>query len=154
MEFLKPLFLFFSGIFAGLYGASVGSGGLITLPALLLIGLPIHIAIASNRLAAVGGEFIAALRFHKAKESNLKISIYLGILSALGSFIGSNLVLKLEDSFVKLLTAIFLGMLLLFLIFKGVSFSKWVEVTDSPAMKNSLNVDGKSLTRSTQLWEV
>ena len=48
---------------AGYIDAVAGGGGLISLPAYLLIGLPPHSAIATNKLSSSFGTVFATLRY-------------------------------------------------------------------------------------------
>ncbi len=52
--------LAFAGFFAGLVDAIAGGGGLVTLPALMAVGLPPHIALATNKGQAVFGTITSA----------------------------------------------------------------------------------------------
>lgn len=50
---LKFIFLFFgAGLLAGTVDAIAGGGGLISLPLLISAGLPIHVALGTNKLQA------------------------------------------------------------------------------------------------------
>jgi uncharacterized protein len=53
------------GLFAGFIDAVVGGGGLLSIPALLTIGMPPHIALGTNKLAACFGSFTASLTYYK-----------------------------------------------------------------------------------------
>ena len=48
---------------AGLVDSIGGGGGLISLPAYLFAGLPVHMAIATNKLSSACGTSLAAVRF-------------------------------------------------------------------------------------------
>ena len=56
---------------AGLVDAIGGGGGLISLPAYLIAGLPPHTAVATNKLSSACGTTLATLRFIKNKLVNL-----------------------------------------------------------------------------------
>ena len=115
---LKILFTFFGGIVAGLYGSSVGSGGLVSLPVLILVGLPTHIAIATNRFAAAFLEVTAALRFRKEMRFNIPFALQLGALAAMGAIIGSNVVLSIEPQMLNSVVAAALVWVLCILILR------------------------------------
>jgi len=119
IEFLIYPFVFSGGFIAGLYGSSVGSGGLISFPTLLLVGLPTHIAIATNRLAAVFLETSAAVRFHKEGAFKLQFGILLGLIAAIGSFIGSNIVLNMQKELLDQVVVAALSFTFLFFLFNG-----------------------------------
>ena len=50
---------------AGLVDAIGGGGGLISLPAYLLAGVPVHQAIATNKLSSACGTALTTVRFIK-----------------------------------------------------------------------------------------
>ena len=95
MELIFLFILFIGGIFAGLYASNVGGGSFVSFPLLILSGLPIHIAIATNRFSAVILEFFSAIKFYKEKKIDLKMGLILGVIASIGSFIGANIVFKL-----------------------------------------------------------
>lgn len=70
MEFLEPSTLIILGLvafIAGFIDAVAGGGGMLTVPALLSIGLPPHIALGTNKLAATFASSTAALTYFKKK---------------------------------------------------------------------------------------
>ncbi|MCP3700913.1 MAG: TSUP family transporter [Aliivibrio sp.] len=70
MEFLEPSTLLILGLvafIAGFIDAVAGGGGMLTVPALLSIGLPPHIALGTNKLAATFASSTAALTYFKKK---------------------------------------------------------------------------------------
>lgn len=86
---------------AGLVDSIAGGGGLISLPAFLLSGLPAHIAIGSNKLSSSIGTTVSTARYCKNGYFNKKI-VPFSILAALaGSFIGARLVLFTSDAVLK-----------------------------------------------------
>lgn len=66
------ILFFFIALAEALIHAIAGGGGLITIPALLALGLPPAVAIATNKVGAVGGSFSAALHFIRVKEISLQ----------------------------------------------------------------------------------
>lgn len=51
---------------AGFVDAIAGGGGLIALPAYLMTGLPVHMAIGTNKLSAGMGTAVATWRYFKS----------------------------------------------------------------------------------------
>jgi uncharacterized membrane protein YfcA len=119
MEPMYTIILFAGGTLSGLYGSTVGSGGLVSFPLVLLTGLPIHSAIATNRFGATMLELASAARFHKEKQLNFKLGLLFGLAAALGSFIGSNIVFNIDEKYLNLIIAIVLISVFLVLIFKN-----------------------------------
>lgn len=75
---------------AGLVDAIGGGGGLISLPAYLLAGVPIHNAIATNKLSSTCGTALATIRFIRQGLVNWKLSVPTIVCAILGSYIGAN----------------------------------------------------------------
>lgn len=82
---------------AGLIDAIGGGGGLISLPAYLIAGLPPHTAIATNKLSSTCGTTLATFRFIKNGLVNFKLAIPAVIAAIAGSSIGANLNLLVDD---------------------------------------------------------
>lgn len=55
---------------AGFIDAIAGGGGLLTVPALLTAGLPPHVVLGTNKLAATFGSFTASLTYYRKKLFN------------------------------------------------------------------------------------
>ncbi len=83
---------------AGLVDAIGGGGGLISLPAYLIAGLPPHAAIATNKLSSTCGTTLATLRFIKNKLVNFKLALPAVIAAVMGSAIGANLSLLVTET--------------------------------------------------------
>ncbi|MDO5538868.1 MAG: sulfite exporter TauE/SafE family protein [Eubacteriales bacterium] len=93
---------------AGLVDSIGGGGGLISLPAFLLAGLPPHTAIATNKLASSVGTTVSATRYCKNGFFD-KAPALPGIIFALcGSSIGARLVLHTSDAVLKKMMLIIL----------------------------------------------
>lgn len=60
------LLLFMTGLLAGTVDAIAGGGGLISMPVLMSIGLPPHIAFGTNKLQGSIGTMVAARRYWRA----------------------------------------------------------------------------------------
>lgn len=71
MDFvLDPSLLLLLGavaFFAGFIDAIAGGGGLLTVPALLTAGLPPHLVLGTNKLAATFGSFTASYTYYRKK---------------------------------------------------------------------------------------
>ncbi|MDU7469951.1 MAG: TSUP family transporter, partial [Serratia marcescens] len=84
--------LFAVALLAGFIDSIAGGGGLLTVPALLAVGVPPAQALATNKLQSVGGSFSASLYFIRRRAVNLndqKLTIFLTLI---GSIAGAILV--------------------------------------------------------------
>ena len=86
---------------AGLVDSIAGGGGLISLPAFLLAGLPAHNAIATNKLSSAIGTTVSTARFAKNGYIKLKLALPCIVLSLTGSVTGANLSLLVSDTLLK-----------------------------------------------------
>ena len=112
MDPLKILATFLVGFFASFIGSMVGSGGLISIPFLILIGIPPHTAIATHRVGAVGLQLGALARFAKSKEIIWKYVAPFSLLALFAAQIGARLLLQTDESILKkIIVAIMLVML-------------------------------------------
>lgn len=87
------IFLFVAAFIAGFIDSIAGGGGLISLPALMVAGLPPHIALGTNKLQSMCGTFFATINYAR-KDKILWKAALIGIpVALLGSAIGSKLTL-------------------------------------------------------------
>ena len=75
---------------AGFVDAIGGGGGLISLPAYLISGVPIHNAIATNKLSSACGTTLATIRFIREGLVNWKLAVPTIVFAVLGSSLGAN----------------------------------------------------------------
>ncbi|NJL23006.1 MAG: TSUP family transporter [Leptolyngbyaceae cyanobacterium SM1_3_5] len=89
MDWTFLIGIFAAGLLAGFVDAIAGGGGLILLPAVLLSGLPVGAAVATNKLCGTFGALTSSLRFAQAKQVNLTACLWMGIPAAIGALLGS-----------------------------------------------------------------
>ena len=82
---------------AGFVDSIGGGGGLISLPAYLLAGLPAHMAIATNKLSSTCGTTVATARFIKQGLINWKIAVPSIVAAIIGSSMGARLSLHIPE---------------------------------------------------------
>lgn len=89
-------------VFAGsLLDAIAGGGGLITLPAYLLAGLPPHNAIATNKLSSSIGTTASTVRYIRNRCVDWPTALPSAALAVLGSVAGAKLVLAIDDNVIR-----------------------------------------------------
>lgn len=86
---------------ASLLDAIAGGGGLVSLPAYLIAGLPPHNAIATNKLSSSIGTCASTARFIKNKCVDWPTAIPSAVLAVLGSIAGAKLILAIEDNVIR-----------------------------------------------------
>ncbi|MDP5276756.1 TSUP family transporter [Chengkuizengella axinellae] len=111
------LLLFIVAIIAGWVDTIAGGGGLITIPSMILAGLPPSTALATNKLQGSSGTFISTMFFLKKGAIDLK-SMRLSILMTfLGSILGGWLLLQMNADNLQMILPfmlVFIGIYFLF----------------------------------------
>ena len=103
---------------AGLVDAIGGGGGLISLPAFLIAGLPPHAAIATNKISSPFGTALATYRFAKAKLINLKLAAPAIVAAICGSFIGAQISLRVPEHILSYVLMVILPLSAFFVLNK------------------------------------
>lgn len=102
----------------GIIDAVAGGGGLVTLPAYLLAGLPPHLASGTNKCGNFFGTLLAAGRFLKRGDVHIP-SALAGVLGALvGAGLGTRLNLLVPDQYLYYLMLAVVPIMAAFLLFK------------------------------------
>ena len=112
MDILQLFTLFVLGICTGVINTIAGGASLLTVPLLVIMGLPANAANATNRLGVFSQTLTASLSFNKRHLLNKKLVILLAIPSFLGSMIGAYLSIDISK---KTIALIILSCLLLIL---------------------------------------
>ena len=110
MEILTVIILLIGGLFSGVINTIVGGGSLISVPLLIASGLPVHLAVGTNRFAMVFNTGVGAIDYHKKVKYNIKLGLFLASFASVGSYLGANIVLQIDE---KLLEYIIGGLMLI-----------------------------------------
>lgn len=103
---------------SGLVDSIAGGGGLISLPAYLLAGLPPHAASATNKCGSVFGTLLSTLRFLKHSRVHLKAAAISAVTALAGSSLGARLNLYLPERYLRYVLIVALPAIALFLLFR------------------------------------
>ncbi|AUG80342.1 membrane protein [Kitasatospora sp. MMS16-BH015] len=97
MTFWECIAVLLAGVGAGTINAVVGSGTLITFPALLAFGIPTVTANVSNTIGLVPGSLSAALGFRRELAGQRARLLRTGGAALLGGLLGAVLLVKLPS---------------------------------------------------------
>lgn len=118
MEFLKICLIVCPLIFLGSFVDSVaGGGGIITLPAYMLAGLPVHTASGTNKLVAVFGSITSSYGYLKSGNVMVRIALLSALGSLLGGALGTRLALFIPETTLEIIMMIVLPVVAIFLSF-------------------------------------
>lgn len=113
-------------LIAGFVDSIAGGGGLISLPAFMFAGLPVHASLATNKLQATMGTAVATFRY-AMNGFMVKELVVVGIVCGLiGSTVGTSLALIASDYLIKVLMLIGLPFVA-FYVLRTKNFDKYAE---------------------------
>lgn len=96
-----------------------GGGGLISLPAYMLTGIPVHVACASNKFSACTGSIVSAIRFYKNGKIHVRGALISAVLALAGAVIGAKLNLMIDAGVLKKIFLVILPAVAVFVLFGG-----------------------------------
>ncbi len=101
LELSTLLVLSLCSIIAGFIDSIAGGGGLLTIPALLSVGIPPAQALATNKLQSSFGSFSASFYFLRRGYIDLKLIRNAILFTFIGSACGTLLVQQIDPSSLK-----------------------------------------------------
>lgn len=103
---------------AGFVDAAAGGGGLISLPAYYLTGMPAHFALGSNKFSSCTGTLFSTGRFLKSGSFEFRTALVSASFALMGSFCGARLALFLDDRALRVAMLILLPAAAVFLLLR------------------------------------
>ncbi len=101
LSFDVLLLLFAVATLAGFIDSMAGGGGLLTIPALLMTGMPPAMALGTNKLQACGGSLSASWYFYRKGMVDLKQIKLLIFMMFLGATFGTILIQLIDSTLIK-----------------------------------------------------
>lgn len=115
LEYLIVCPLVFLG---GFVDAIAGGGGLISLPAYMIVGLNPIDAIGTNKFSASCGTFVATMRYSRCGFIHWRELIPAVMVALIGSWIGARLALLVENDIFKVIMLVVLPLTAVFVLNK------------------------------------
>ena len=112
---------------AGFVDAIGGGGGLISLPAYYLAGVPIHHAIATNKLSSATGTLISTIRIGKSVNIRWKLIAPAVVMALIGSYLGTRLSILTDEKILRQVLLIVLPVVAFFVLRKNSLISEKTE---------------------------
>ncbi|BAH41995.1 MULTISPECIES: TSUP family transporter [Brevibacillus] len=105
------------GFVAAFIDSTVGGGGLISLPALLGLGMPPYLALGTNKLAGTISSATSSYTFIKNGKFDKKLMLILFPVSLIGAYFGAKTVLFVPQEFLKVLVVIMMALIFVYTLF-------------------------------------
>ncbi|MEM8502206.1 MAG: TSUP family transporter [Cyanobacteria bacterium P01_D01_bin.1] len=135
------------GLLAGFVDAIAGGGGLIMLPGLLVTGLPVGGAIATNKLCGTCGSFTSSLKFAQTNQISWRACALMGLPVVFGAYVGSRSISLLPTDWAEPVVIVLMVVITLFVVLKP-DFGLMV-----PSSSSTPETSGLSVRRRT-VWSV
>lgn len=103
---------------AAVVDAIGGGGGLISLPAYLVAGLPGDLASGSNKLSACCGTLAAAVKFFRSGKIMMKPALTAAVMAIIGAFFGAQLNERLSDAAFRIVLLVLVPVIALLMVFR------------------------------------
>lgn len=116
------LLLMALGMVSSFIGTLAGGGGIITLPAMMLIGIPIQYGIATNKFSSGIASFTSIIYILKHKIFTVKALLPVVIISVLGGMVGAIATTSVSEQTMNVTALV----LLAFALFVTIRNKKWV----------------------------
>lgn len=118
MDIQSLLILIFFGFLAAFIDAVVGGGGLISIPALLAVGMNPATALGTNKLAGSFGALTSTISFIKSGKVDFNIVGKLFPLAFIASILGALTATHLPPALLKPIVIVMLTLVLIYTLFK------------------------------------
>lgn len=110
--------LAFAFFIAGVIDAVCGGGGLITLPAMISIGIPVHNVTPTNQCAASFGAVVAFWRYLKNGKIYWPAALIATPTAIIGSYFGARLNQIVPESILKIIMVVLIPVVAIFVFIK------------------------------------
>lgn len=135
------IFLFVLGFLGNLIGTLAGGAGLITIPAMMLSGFPVHLSIGVNKFASVVACLANVLQIIRGKLISEKTLISAAVFGIIGGIVGGIIASNMEEQTLNVVVIILLFFALVLTIVR-----KPTELKDNRGLQHSSPLIQKVLT--------
>ncbi|MCE9678266.1 TSUP family transporter [Shewanella sp. AS1] len=107
-----------AGFLAGFIDAIAGGGGLLSIPALLTIGIPPHATLGTNKLAASFGSSIAAFTYYRKHFFTPSFWYHAAIATFIGAIFGTFIVCLIDNHWLEKLLPVIIIIIAIYTLVK------------------------------------
>lgn len=106
----SALALFVVGFIGGMVSGFIGSGGAFVLtPAMMTLGVPGIVAVASNICHKFPKSLVGAMKRHKYGQVDVKLGIIMGIFAEIGMLVGKNVMTGIKHTYGEVGTSLYVS---------------------------------------------
>ncbi len=116
-DFLKTCLIVCPLVFlAGFVDSVAGGGGIISLPAYLMAGIPAHLAAGTNKVVNGCGTLVATTKYFRSGKVRLRPAAVAAVAALLGSVLGAQLASMIPEAALKTIMLVALPCVAVFLV--------------------------------------
>ena len=112
---MMVIFVCFFVFLAGFIDSIAGGGGLISLPAYLMTGYPIHLMLGTNKTSSLCGTLISTFHYFKNAQIHIKSALISAGFALFGSYLGASFALLVDGKILKLIVLCLLPVVCIFI---------------------------------------
>jgi len=130
-----PVWLLLSlvAIAAGFVDAIAGGGGLLTVPALLSTGMPVHMVLGTNKLASTFGTATASYTFYKNKLFTPTLWVHCAVSTLIGAALGAGAVYLVSGEYLEKILPLLIIITAIYTLIKKPPCEESMKPLESPS---------------------
>lgn len=132
---MKIVLLCFAGFIAAFVDSIAGGGGLISVPAYYMAGLPSHMVLGTNKFSATCASLTSSIKYLKSGRGSKNLLKYAIPFTLIGACIGVTVALNIDE---KILSSVILIMVLIIGVYS--LFSKSLGIKENLKKVNKIRI--------------
>lgn len=121
-----------AGFLAGIINTLAGSGSIFTLPVLLFLGLPAHLANGTNRVGILTQTFVGATTLYRRGKLQLGSDVFYILPTVIGSTLGALTAVGIEERVLRITIGVVMLLLLVVILIR---YNELLRPVDAPLSK-------------------
>lgn len=134
MDVIQTLICLVAGAVAGFVGSISGGGGLLSIPVLLFLGVPVDTAIGTNRFSAFGIMAAAVPEYYRAGKIRWRIALKLTPIAMIGGLIGSKTLVHINTNTLSVVVGVLLLLMIPVVLLNGDKGIKRIRTGESKTL--------------------
>lgn len=118
MTLTALIFICIAGFIAAAVDSIAGGGGIISLPALIAIGVPPHLALGTNKFASTCASLTSSIKFARSGKIHFPLVKYQIPCTVLGAALGVYTALRVDEGFLNVFIVVMIFVVAIYTIIK------------------------------------
>jgi uncharacterized membrane protein YfcA len=110
------ILLFFVSAGSTFFGTIIGGAAFVNVPIMIFSGIPAQIAVATQKFGALGLTTSGMYKYNKGRKVNFRLGLGLAVFMAIGSVLGSYVLLQTGDELIEISVIVIMSAMLLLIL--------------------------------------